>query len=72
MNIYYKENEISENKGIIKESKIKESALTTPKGGDVIDNHKDFPYIKFKVSNFNALIEGIDFKIYPTGKISKI
>jgi CRISPR-associated endonuclease Csn1 len=72
LNNYYKENEISDAKGIIKESKIKESALSTPKGGDVIDNHIKFPYIKFKVSNFNALIEGIDFKISSTGKILKI
>ena len=53
------------------ESKLKESGLTTPKGGNVIDNFKEFPYIKFKVSNFNAMIEGIDFTISPIGKINK-
>ncbi len=51
---------------------LKVSKLTTPKGGDVIGKGYEFPYIKFKASNFNALIEGIDFKISPLGKITQI
>ena len=71
LNNYYLENSIFDSKGLIMESKLKESGLTTPKGGNVIDNFKEFPYIKFKVSNFNAMIEGIDFTISPIGKINK-
>ncbi|MFV0345370.1 MAG: type II CRISPR RNA-guided endonuclease Cas9 [Bacteroidales bacterium] len=51
---------------------IKTSKLTTPKGGDVIDKGADFPYVKFKPSNFNALVEGVDFKITPLGKIIQL
>lgn len=69
LNTFYKENNIVDAKGKIKSIKLKESGLTTPKGGDVIDNHKLFPYIKLKVSGFYAKIEGIDFNIDPTGKI---
>ncbi|WP_348825222.1 type II CRISPR RNA-guided endonuclease Cas9 [Flavobacterium aestuarii] len=72
LNKHYLENNVCDSKGTIKKVKIKESGLTTPKGGDVIDNFKDFPYIKFKVSNFSAFIEGIDFKVLPTGKFVKI
>ncbi len=72
LNSYYKENGIKDAKGSFRESKLKESALTTPKGGDVIDGHREFPYIKFKVNNFNALIEGIDFTISATGKVQRI
>jgi len=50
---------------------LKVSKLTTPKGGDVIDKNDIFPYVKFKASNFNALIEGVDFIIDPLGKIKK-
>jgi CRISPR-associated endonuclease Csn1 len=72
LNIYYKENNILDSKGKVKSIKLKESGLTTPKGGDVIDNHKLFPYIKMKVSGFNAKIEGIDYNIDTTGKISEL
>lgn len=51
---------------------LKKSKLTTPKGGDVLGKGKEYPYIKFKASNFNALIEGIDFKIDPLGNIKRI
>ena len=70
LNDFFLKNNIEDDKGKIR--KIKESKLTTPKGGDVIDNHKKFPYIKFKVSNFDALIEGIDFNISSIGEIKKI
>ncbi|WP_376777405.1 type II CRISPR RNA-guided endonuclease Cas9 [Flavobacterium covae] len=72
LNEHYSKNDIYDSAGIIKKIKIKESGLTTPKGGNVIDNFNDFPYIKFKASNFNALIEGIDFKVLPSGKIQKL
>ena len=72
INDYYKENNIADNKGKVKTIKLKESGLTTPKGGDVIDNYKSFPYIKLKPSGFYAKIENIDFKITPTGKIVKM
>ena len=72
LNKHYLENNVYDSKGLIKKVKFKESGLTTPKGGDVIDNFKDFPYIKFKASNFNALIEGIDFKILPSGRVIEI
>jgi CRISPR-associated endonuclease Csn1 len=72
LNKHYLENNIYDSKGLIKKVKFKESGLTTPKGGDVIDSFKDFPYIKFKASNFNALIEGIDFKILPSGRVVEI
>ncbi len=51
---------------------LKVSKLTTPKGGDVIGKCREFPYVKFKASNFNALIEGVDFRISPLGKITKL
>jgi CRISPR-associated endonuclease Csn1 len=51
---------------------LKRSKLTTPKGGDVIGKGKEYPYVKFKASNFNALIEGIDFNIDPLGNIKRI
>ncbi|NJN27053.1 MAG: type II CRISPR RNA-guided endonuclease Cas9 [Cyclobacteriaceae bacterium] len=54
------------------ENLIKESKLTTPKGGDIVDKGVDFPYVKFKPSNFNALLEGVDFKISALGIITKL
>lgn len=51
---------------------VKESKLSTPKGGDVIDKAELFPYVKFKPSNFNGLVEGIDFKISSLGKITRL
>lgn len=52
-----------------KNGQIKQSKLTTPKGGDVIDRCSDFPYVKFRPSNFNALIEGVDFRLNSIGEI---
>jgi len=54
-----------------KNGNIKISKLTSPKGGDVIDKYKEFPYIKIKPNNFNALIEGVHFRISPIGQIIK-
>ncbi len=48
---------------------LKPSKLTTPKGGDVVGRCKDFPYVKFKVSNFNGLFEKIHFLISEDGNI---
>ncbi len=50
----------------------KESKLTTPKGGDVIDKGDLFPYVKFKPSNFNALLEGVDFEVDTLGNIKRV
>ncbi|MBK9452001.1 MAG: hypothetical protein IPN95_21795 [Bacteroidetes bacterium] len=55
-----------------KTGNFKESKLTTPKGGDVLDRYNEFPYVKFKASNFNALIEGIDFTLSYDGLITKL
>lgn len=56
--------------GIVdKNGKIKQSKLTTPKGGDVIGRYAEFPYVKFKPSNFNALLEGRDFRLNVLGEI---
>lgn len=55
-----------------KSGKVKESKLSTPKGGDVIDRFIEFPYVKFKASNFNALIEGIDFELSYDGRLTKL
>lgn len=41
------------------------------KGGKLIGKHKEFPWIKVTPNDFDALVEGIDFKITPTGKIQK-
>lgn len=67
INKFNKENNIIDKKGNIKESK-----LTSPKGGDVIGKYKEFPYIKFKPNGFNALVEGIDFEITTTGEIKQL
>jgi CRISPR-associated endonuclease Csn1 len=72
LNEYYIANEILDKKGIKKISKIKESKLSTPKGGSVIDKSKLFPYIKFKASNFWGLIENINFKITSIGKVKEL
>jgi CRISPR-associated endonuclease Csn1 len=71
LNMYYELNDIKQ-KDKIKTINLKESKLTTPKGGDVIDKSDEFPYIKFKVNNFKALVEDIDFKVLPTGEIAPL
>ena len=45
---------------------------TGMKGGKNIGKHKEFPWIKVGPNSFDALIEGIDFKLTPTGKIIKL
>ncbi len=55
-----------------KKGEIKKSKLTSPKGGDVLERSDEFPYIKFQPSNFNALIEGIDFKLTVLGEIENL
>ncbi|MBL4651339.1 MAG: hypothetical protein JKY53_00530 [Flavobacteriales bacterium] len=72
LNSHYKENNIIDEKGNIKAVKAKESGLTTPKGGGVVGKYKEFPYVKFKPNGFYGLLEGVDFKITPTGKIEKV
>ncbi len=52
-----------------KKGDLKISKLTTPKGGDVLERSSDFPYVKFRPSNFNALLEGVDFRINALGDI---
>lgn len=66
INQYNVENNLRDKNGNIKTSK-----LTSPKGGDVIDRYKEFPYIKIKPNNFNALIESVHFKINPIGQVIK-
>jgi hypothetical protein len=74
INDFYEKNNVINNKGKLKEIKLKTSSLTTPKGGidDFLDNPFEFPYVKMKVNNFNAVIGGIDFKITRIGEIIKI
>jgi len=55
-----------------KNGNVKESKLTTPKGGDVVGLSGDFPYVKFKPSNFNALLEGVDFRVSVLGMINAL
>ena len=45
---------------------------TGMKGGKNIGKHKQYPWIKIIPNSFDALVEGYDFKITTTGKISKI
>ncbi|MDF7825570.1 type II CRISPR RNA-guided endonuclease Cas9 [Pontiellaceae bacterium B12227] len=52
-----------------KSGEVKRSKLTTPKGGDVIGRQAEFPYVKFKPSNFNALLEGVDFRLNVLGEV---
>jgi CRISPR-associated endonuclease Csn1 len=42
------------------------------KGGKNIGKFKEFPWIKIGPNAFDALVEGFDFNITPTGKIIKI
>jgi len=57
-------------KGILdKLGDVKKSKLTTPKGGDVLDRQSEFPYVKFQPSKFNALLDGVDFKMNVLGEI---
>ncbi len=55
-----------------KKGNVKQSKLTTPKGGTcdkLLGHHSDYPYIKIQPSNFNALLEGVDFQMSVLGKI---
>ncbi|MEK7263706.1 MAG: type II CRISPR RNA-guided endonuclease Cas9 [Bacteroidota bacterium] len=45
---------------------------TGMKGGKLIDKFKEYPWIKVSPNQFDALIEGIDFTLSPTGKITKL
>jgi CRISPR-associated endonuclease Csn1 len=45
---------------------------TGMKGGKNINNHKVYPWIKIGVNSFDCMVEEIDFKLTPTGKIEKI
>lgn len=42
---------------------------TGMKGGKNIGNHKKFPWIKISPNSFDCLVEGYDFKMFPSGKI---
>ncbi len=42
------------------------------KGGKLIGKFREFPWIKVSPNQFDALVEGVDFKITPTGKIIKL
>lgn len=72
VNNYYKLSNILDSKGKYKTIKLKVSALTTPKGGSIIDKYQKFPYVKFRPNNFYAMIQGINFEITTTGKILPI
>ena len=45
---------------------------TGMKGGKNLDNYRKFPWIKIGYTTFDCIVENIDFKILPTGKIEKI
>ena len=45
---------------------------TGMKGGKNIGRHNEFPWIKISPNSFDALVEGYDFIISPTGKIEKL
>jgi len=42
------------------------------KGGKNIGKHKQYPWIKIGHNSFDALVEGYDFNITPTGRIEKL
>jgi len=42
------------------------------KGGKNIGKHKEYPWIKIGANSFDALVEGYEFKITPTGKIERL
>lgn len=42
------------------------------KGGKNLDSHRMFPWIKIGYTTFDCIVENIDFKITPTGKIEKL
>lgn len=45
---------------------------TGMKGGKNIGEHKQFPWVKVSINNFDCLVEGYDFKISTTGKLNFI
>lgn len=69
-NVIYRHN--SQNNVLDKNGDIKESKLTTAKGGDVVGRSDEFPYVKFKPTSFNALIEGVDFQLTVLGEIEPL
>ncbi|VGO14235.1 hypothetical protein PDESU_02794 [Pontiella desulfatans] len=58
-----------ENGIVDKNGEVKQSKLTTPKGGDVVGRQVEFPYVKFKPSNFNAFLDGRDFCLNALGEV---
>lgn len=45
---------------------------TGMKGGKNIDNYRKFPWVKIGYTTFDCIVENIDFKITPTGKVERI
>ncbi len=45
---------------------------TGMKGGKNLDNYREFPWVKIGYTTFDCIVENIDFKISPAGKIEKI
>jgi len=55
-----------------KKGNVKASKLTTPKGGTpdkLLGQHDDYPYVKIQPSNFNALLEPVDFRLNVLGEV---
>ena len=60
--------------GLEKKANYKKSNLTTPKGDleSFMDKPTRFPYVKMQPNDFNAKIEGIDFKVEEDGIITEM